>query len=214
MRNIRLALARASMIALLLNGCMMLAQNTPDKPPNSSTTPSTPAPPVDGNGTGAVDVSSDTQGVDFGPYLSRAISSVRENWCRAILKEAGPAPHKKGQVVIEVAILKDGRVSGMRIAYTSRNRNWIMRLGSPLWTLVCFPPCRQSSLASLSRSDFASTMTLVCASNVRGERPWFRAMVRITRGGGLDEGSTTAEDLRRKEDGRQQMAGAAALDCV
>jgi TonB family protein len=68
---------------------------------------------------GALDVLSDTQGVDFGPYLSRVVDAVRRNWY-TIIPEAARAPLlKRGKVAIEFAILPDGRVAGMKITGVS-----------------------------------------------------------------------------------------------
>jgi TonB family protein len=71
------------------------------------------------NGGGQVgsglDVLSDTQGVDFGPYLSRIVAVVRMNWYNLIPEEARPPMLKKGKVAIEFAILPDGKVAGMRL---------------------------------------------------------------------------------------------------
>jgi TonB family protein len=62
-----------------------------------------------------LDILSDTMGVDFGPYLARVIAAVRMNWY-AIIPEVARAPMmKKGKVMIEFAILKDGQVAGMRL---------------------------------------------------------------------------------------------------
>src|ERR1039458_4030262 len=68
---------------------------------------------------GALDVLSDTQGVDFGPYLSRVVDAVRRTWY-TIIPEAARAPLlKRGKVAIEFAILPDGRVAGMKITGVS-----------------------------------------------------------------------------------------------
>ncbi|HKD85984.1 MAG TPA: TonB family protein [Terriglobales bacterium] len=64
---------------------------------------------------GNLEVLSDTQGVDFGPYLSRVLQAVRMNWYNLIPEEARPPLLKKGKVSIEFVILKDGKVAGMRI---------------------------------------------------------------------------------------------------
>ena len=61
---------------------------------------------------GALDILSDTQGVDFGPYLQRILQDVRENWYRAIPESAAM---KKGKLQIEFAITKDGKVADMRL---------------------------------------------------------------------------------------------------
>ena len=64
---------------------------------------------------GNLEVFSDTQGVDFGPYLSRVVDAVRRNWY-TLIPEAARAPLlKRGKVAIEFAILPDGRVAGMKL---------------------------------------------------------------------------------------------------
>ncbi len=64
---------------------------------------------------GNLEVLSDTQGVDFGPYLSRVLQAVRMNWYNLIPEEARPPLLKKGKVSIEFAILKDGKIAGMTL---------------------------------------------------------------------------------------------------
>ncbi|MFQ5817746.1 MAG: TonB family protein [Terriglobia bacterium] len=51
---------------------------------------------------------SDTRGVDFGPYLTRLLYNVRQNWY-AVMPEAARLG-RKGRVVIVFEILKDGAV--------------------------------------------------------------------------------------------------------
>ena len=64
---------------------------------------------------GNLEVLSDTQGVDFGPYLSRVVDAVRRNWY-TLIPEAARAPLlKRGKVAIEFAILPDGKVAGLKI---------------------------------------------------------------------------------------------------
>jgi TonB family protein len=68
---------------------------------------------------GPIEVMSDSKGVDFGPYLSDILLVIKKNWYRLIPERARPPVLKKGKVVIEFAILKDGRVAGMKIASSS-----------------------------------------------------------------------------------------------
>jgi TonB family protein len=68
---------------------------------------------------GALDVLSDTMGVDFGPYLERVLHDVKMNWYNLIPESAKPPILKRGNVGIEFAILKDGSVAGMKLVYTS-----------------------------------------------------------------------------------------------
>jgi TonB family protein len=65
---------------------------------------------------GALDILSDTQGVDFGPYIQRIIQDVRENWYHLIPPSA---ELKKGKLAIEFAITKEGQVAGMKLVATS-----------------------------------------------------------------------------------------------
>lgn len=64
---------------------------------------------------GAFDVLSDTQGVDFGPYLSRVLQSIKFNWYNLIPEEARPPLLKHGKVGIRFLITSNGRVAGMYI---------------------------------------------------------------------------------------------------
>jgi TonB family protein len=69
-----------------------------------------------GRQVGNLEVLSDTQGVDFGPYLARILQDVRENWYRLIPESAAM---KKGKLGIEFAITKDGKVAGMKLVTSS-----------------------------------------------------------------------------------------------
>jgi len=70
---------------------------------------------------GQLDVLSDTMGVDFGPYLSRVLQNVRQNWYNLIPDSARAPIMKKGKVAIEFAITKDGSVAGMKLVGTSND---------------------------------------------------------------------------------------------
>jgi TonB family protein len=70
---------------------------------------------------GNLEVLSDTQGVDFGPYLSRVLQAVRMNWY-AIIPEAARAPLlKRGKVSIQFVILPDGKVAGLQLVGSSQD---------------------------------------------------------------------------------------------
>jgi TonB family protein len=64
---------------------------------------------------GDLEILSDTMGVDFGPYLKRLRETIYQHWDPLIPQSAMPPEMKKGTVLIEFAILKDGRVAGLRI---------------------------------------------------------------------------------------------------
>ncbi|HVN19488.1 MAG TPA: TonB family protein [Dongiaceae bacterium] len=86
---------------------------------------------------GAFDVLSDTQGVDFGPYLQRILQNVRENWYHLIPESA---EMKKGKLAIEFAITKEGQVADMRLVASSGD----IALDRPAWGAITasnpFPP--------------------------------------------------------------------------
>jgi TonB family protein len=86
---------------------------------------------------GALDILSDTQGVDFGPYLQRILQDVRENWYHLIPESA---EMKKGKLQIEFAITKDGKVADMRLVAGSGD----VALDRPAWGSITasnpFPP--------------------------------------------------------------------------
>jgi len=64
---------------------------------------------------GNLEVLSDTQGVDFGPYLSKVVEAGRKNWYVLITTEARVPELKSGKVVIEFVILPDGKVAGLKL---------------------------------------------------------------------------------------------------
>jgi TonB family protein len=64
-------------------------------------------------------VLSDTQGVNFGPYLSKVVDAVRRNWYTLIPEEARAPEMKRGELAIEFVILPDGKVAGMRLTSPS-----------------------------------------------------------------------------------------------
>jgi TonB family protein len=66
-----------------------------------------------------LEVLSDTQGVDFGPYLSLVLSNVKKKWYKLIPSSAQWPVVKKGKVSVEFQILPDGHIQGLR--YTTQS---------------------------------------------------------------------------------------------
>ncbi|HEX3093503.1 MAG TPA: energy transducer TonB, partial [Candidatus Angelobacter sp.] len=64
---------------------------------------------------GGLEILSDTMGVDFGPYMERLRYTVQKSWAPLIPESAMPPIMRKGVVVIEFSITKDGRVMGMKL---------------------------------------------------------------------------------------------------
>jgi len=68
---------------------------------------------------GNVEVLSDTMGIDFGPYLQRVLHDIKQNWYNLIPEEARAPILKRGKLSIEFAILKEGKIAGMKLDETS-----------------------------------------------------------------------------------------------
>lgn len=68
---------------------------------------------------GAMDILSDTRGVDFGPYMKRLHVTVEDHWFPLIPEVALPPMMKKGVVVIEFSIMKDGSIQGLTVVSSS-----------------------------------------------------------------------------------------------
>lgn len=64
---------------------------------------------------GAVEVLSDTMGVDFGPYIQRVIYDTKRAWYPIIPEEAQPPLNKQGVVQIRFKILRNGTVTDMHL---------------------------------------------------------------------------------------------------
>jgi hypothetical protein len=64
---------------------------------------------------GGVEVLSDMQGVDFGPYLRRIYYDVYRNWLPLIPQETLPPLNKEGETWIRFTILPDGTVGEMHL---------------------------------------------------------------------------------------------------
>jgi TonB family protein len=120
-------LLRFGIAVLMVSGTSLFAQSVPlsaekkQEPSASTATSQAPTGSADygcGQQT-TLDVLSDTRGVDFGPYLARVAHDVRMNWSRVIPESAKSPVMKKGKACIEFAILKDGRISGMKLVYSS-----------------------------------------------------------------------------------------------
>jgi outer membrane biosynthesis protein TonB len=71
-------------------------------------------------GTGA-EILSDTQGVDFGPYIRRILSDIKRNWIPLIPEEARPPLNKQGETLIRFTILPDGRIAAMNLDGSSQD---------------------------------------------------------------------------------------------
>ena len=61
---------------------------------------------------GSLDILTNTQGVNFGPYLKDVLATVRKNWYALIPADAKT---KKGKLAIQFAIHKDGSITNLHL---------------------------------------------------------------------------------------------------
>jgi TonB family protein len=66
-----------------------------------------------------MEIVSDTMGIDFGPYMKRVHDIVQNHWDPLVPESALTPLMKKGTVVIEFTIAKNGKVSTMKVISTS-----------------------------------------------------------------------------------------------
>jgi hypothetical protein len=59
------------------------------------------------------EILTDTMGVDFGPYITRMLQVIKQNWIGLLPPTAYPPIWKAGNDSIEFTILKNGKVTGM-----------------------------------------------------------------------------------------------------
>lgn len=69
-----------------------------------------------GSGTGNVTILTDTQGIDFSAYTRQMLQSLQQNWYSAI---PASAQSMHGDLVLEFAVTKNGKVTGMKLVQGS-----------------------------------------------------------------------------------------------
>ena len=78
---------------------------------------------------GVVDILTDTQGVNFNPYLQDLLPKVRKNWYSLIPESA---QSKRAKIAIEFSISKDGRIFGQKLTVSSGDAS----LDRPAWGAI------------------------------------------------------------------------------
>ena len=90
-----------------------------------------------GRQVGNLEILSDTQGVDFAPYLQRVLQEVKEHWYELIPESA---EMKKGKLALDFEIMPDGHVQGLTLRASSGD----VALDRPAWGSITgsdpFPP--------------------------------------------------------------------------
>ena len=75
-------------------------------------------PPSPGNTGSNLELLSDPKGVDFRPYLSQILASVRRNW-HAVIPESARLGLNRGRVTLQFSVARDGTVPKLVIAASS-----------------------------------------------------------------------------------------------
>lgn len=97
---------------------LLLAENqqsTTERKPQTSNGHSDEGKGDSATNYGAVDILSDTGGVDVHPYLDKILPLIRAKWYGLIPPPAQPPIMKKGKVTIAFHILKDGQITDMHL---------------------------------------------------------------------------------------------------
>jgi TonB family protein len=103
------------------------------QPSTSNTKTQTPSQPTDTTARlGGVDLLSDTKGVDVGPYLESVLKIVKQNWYHLMPQSARAPKMQQGEVSIQVAILRTGKIKGMRVVGSSADAS----LGAAAWHAI------------------------------------------------------------------------------
>ena len=74
---------------------------------------------VHGGAAGGLEILSDTLGVDFGPYMQRIHDEIDRHWKEVLPPSFFPPISKKGKLLIQFSIMKDGSIRGMQLVASS-----------------------------------------------------------------------------------------------
>lgn len=74
-----------------------------------------------GGAYGSLEIESDTLGVDFGPYLQRVHDEIERHWREVLPPSVFPPISKKGKLLIQFSIMKDGSIRGMALVASSED---------------------------------------------------------------------------------------------
>src|SRR5258708_4055137 len=134
MRIANLPLQKIVSILIPAIACTVLAQQVPqsdppkDKAPAQEKKSDEKKPDIAAQG-GGIEILSDTMGVDFGSYMRHLKVTVQGHWNALIPEVALPPLSKSGTVTIELAVIKDGHVRGMKLVKSSGD----LRLDQAAW---------------------------------------------------------------------------------
>ncbi len=108
---------------VLVTSVISFSQTDNTKPPDSGgaaggqmATPTSANPCASrANKSEQIEILTDTKGVDFGPYITNVVKTVRQNWYSVMPPSVYPPIFKQGRVAIEFVVQKDGKVDKMKL---------------------------------------------------------------------------------------------------
>jgi TonB family protein len=119
MRNIRRDLSKAlfcGTAALILSAEIVIAQSEPN--PSAEKTAGSTQPGAAPGFHGNVGVVSDTQGVNFEPYVSSIFKTIHAHWLD-LVPDASLLRKQEGNVTIEFSIARDGKLEDLKFLTNS-----------------------------------------------------------------------------------------------
>ena len=87
-----------------------------------------------------IDILSDTQGVEFGPYLRKVLPAIKKMWLPLIPEEARPPLNMQASTAIRFTIDPDGKIGSMHLDGSSHQ----VKIDRAAWGAIVgigqFPP--------------------------------------------------------------------------
>lgn len=106
-------------VACLICGRFLFAQSNRSSTEQQSVELPSETQRLTGQAYGNIDVLSDPDGVNFGPYLQPVLVQIRQHWYNLIPQAARAPIMKKGRVSVVFHILKDGNVADLKVEMSS-----------------------------------------------------------------------------------------------
>ena len=137
--NVRIGLAVGVLAAagLFISSSDLVGQSTGTNASTSSPSAKNDTKPTLTSG---VEILTDTQGVDFGPYVRKALAIIKKSWIPLIPEEARPPANMKGETLIRFSILPDGKISAMKLDGSSQHTNIDRAAWGAITGVGQFPP--------------------------------------------------------------------------
>jgi TonB family protein len=136
--RIRLTVGVLAAAGLFFSSSDLVGQSTGASAAASSPSAKTDTKPT--SSSGGVEILTDTQGVDFGPYVRNALAIIKKNWIPLIPEEARPPAKMQGETLIRFSILPDGRISAIHLDGSSQHTNIDHAAWGAITAVGQFPP--------------------------------------------------------------------------